>query len=90
LPGQQLISEGALFIWDVPLSGQAVGGVPSEMFFHFFKSFSDSAKCNLNIQAGGDNDHHKVEAVFKSFARAVKSAVGKTGSFELPSTKGAL
>jgi imidazoleglycerol-phosphate dehydratase/histidinol-phosphatase len=78
------------FIWDVPLSGPAVGGVPSEMFFHFFKSFSDSAKCNLNIIASGDNDHHKVEAVFKSFARAVKSAVRKTGNYDLPSTKGTL
>jgi imidazoleglycerol-phosphate dehydratase/histidinol-phosphatase len=67
-----------------------VGGVPSEMFFHFFKSFSDSAKCNLNIIASGDNDHHKVEAVFKSFARAVKSAVRKTGNYDLPSTKGTL
>lgn len=76
--------------WDVPISGQTVGGVPSEMFFHFFKSFSDSAKCNLNIIASGDNDHHKVEAVFKSFARAVKSAVRKTGNFDLPSTKGTL
>ena len=78
------------FIWDVPLSGPAVGGVPSEMFFHFFKSFSDSAKCNLNIIASGDNDHHKVEAVFKSFARAVKLAVRKTGNYDLPSTKGTL
>lgn len=76
--------------WDVPFSGQTIGSVPAEMFFHFFKSFSDSAKCNLNIIASGDNDHHKVEAVFKSFARAVKSAVRKTGSFDLPSTKGAL
>lgn len=77
-------------IWDVPLSGPTVGGVPSEMFFHFFKSFSDSAKCNLNIRADGDNDHHKVEAVFKSFARAVKSAVSRTGKHDLPSTKGTL
>lgn len=76
--------------WDVPLSGQTVGGLPAEMFFHFFKSFSDSAKCNLNIQGGGNNDHHKVEAVFKSFARALRSAVKKTGGFNLPSTKGAL
>ena len=78
------------FSWDVPITGTAVGGVPSEMFFHFFKSFSDSAKCNLNIIASGDNDHHKVEAVFKSFARAVKSAVRKTGNYDLPSTKGTL
>ncbi len=78
------------FIWDVPLTGPTVGGVPAEMFFHFFKSFSDSAKCNLNISVSGDNDHHKVEAVFKSFARAVKAAVSKSGNFDLPSTKGAL
>jgi imidazoleglycerol-phosphate dehydratase/histidinol-phosphatase len=64
--------------------------MPAEMFSHFFKSFSDNAKCNLNIKASGDNDHHKIEAVFKAFARALKAAVSKTGNYDLPSTKGKL
>jgi imidazoleglycerol-phosphate dehydratase/histidinol-phosphatase len=58
------------------------------MFSHFFKSFSDNAKCNLNIRAEGSNDHHKIEAVFKAVARALKMAVKQSDNFELPSTKG--
>ena len=62
-----------------------------EMFHHFFKSFTDSAKCNLNIKAEGDNDHHKIESVFKAFAKAIKMAVSQTDAhFNLPSTKGVL
>jgi imidazoleglycerol-phosphate dehydratase/histidinol-phosphatase len=60
------------------------------MFFHFFKSFSDNARCNLNIKADGANEHHKIEAVFKAFARAMKSAAKQTDNFSLPSTKGKL
>jgi imidazoleglycerol-phosphate dehydratase/histidinol-phosphatase len=60
------------------------------MIFHFFKSFSDNAKCNLNIKAEGENEHHKVEAIFKAFAKAIKMAVGKTGNYSIPSTKGTL
>ena len=52
-----------------------VGKMPTEMFFHFFKSFTDGAKCNLNIQAEGTNEHHKIEAIFKDFAKAIKMAV---------------
>jgi imidazoleglycerol-phosphate dehydratase/histidinol-phosphatase len=60
------------------------------MFFHFFKSFSDNAKCNLNIKAEGDNEHHKIEAIFKAFAKAIKIAVKLTDNYNLPSTKGRL
>lgn len=77
-------------VWDVSFTCESVGGIPSEMFFHFFKSFTDSAKCNLNLKAEGENNHHKAEALFKAFARAMKMAVKKSGNFNLPSTKGTL
>ena len=68
-----------------------VGGMPTEMFFHFFKSFTDTAKCNLNIKAEGKNEHHKIEAIFKAFARSIKMAVGQDiNNNQLPSTKGVL
>jgi imidazoleglycerol-phosphate dehydratase / histidinol-phosphatase len=76
--------------WNTAFTREKIGEMPTEMFFHFFKSFSDSAKCNLNIKAEGTNEHHKVEAIFKAFARALKMAVKKTDNFNLPSTKGAL
>jgi imidazoleglycerol-phosphate dehydratase/histidinol-phosphatase len=66
------------------------GEIPSEMFYHFFKSLCDSAKCNLNIKAEGENDHHKIEAIFKAFSKALKMAVKKTDNYDLPSTKGKL
>lgn len=77
-------------VWEVNFSREMIGEMPSEMFFHFFKSFSDSAKCNLNIKAEGQNEHHKIEAVFKAFAKSIKMAVQKTENFNLPTTKGAL
>jgi imidazoleglycerol-phosphate dehydratase/histidinol-phosphatase len=77
-------------VWDVKFSREKIGEVPTELFFHFFKSFSDSAKCNINIIAEGDNEHHKIEAVFKAFARAIKTAVRQTENFNMPSTKGSL
>lgn len=77
-------------VWDVKFNSQKTGEMPTEMFFHFFKSFSDSARCNLNIKAEGDNDHHKAEALFKAFARSIKMAAAKTGSGILPTTKGKL
>ncbi len=77
-------------IWNVNFAREMIGDIPSEMFFHFFKSFSDSAKCNLNINADGDNDHHKIEAIFKAFAKSLKMAVKKSDNFNLPSTKGTL
>ena len=75
--------------WDADFSRERVGELPTEMFYHFFKSFSDAAKCNLNIKAEGDNEHHKIEAIFKAFARAIKMAVKVEGT-DLPSTKGVL
>jgi len=77
-------------VWDVSFLRERIGEMPTEMFFHFFKSFSDNAKCNLNIKAEGQNEHHKIEAIFKAFAKAIKLAVKKTDNFNLPTTKGSL
>jgi imidazoleglycerol-phosphate dehydratase/histidinol-phosphatase len=77
-------------VWDVEFKREMIGEMPAEMFFHFFKSFSDNAKCNLNIKAEGDNEHHKIEAIFKAFAKAIRLAVKQTDNFNLPSTKGSL
>jgi imidazoleglycerol-phosphate dehydratase/histidinol-phosphatase len=78
-------------VWDATFSREKVGEMPTEMFFHFFKSFSDAAKCNLNISCQGENEHHKIEAIFKAFAKAVKMAVHRDPhSNQLPSTKGVL
>jgi imidazoleglycerol-phosphate dehydratase/histidinol-phosphatase len=77
-------------VWDAEFQREKIGEMPSEMFFHFFKSFSDTAKCNLNIKAEGNNEHHKIEAIFKAFAKAIKMAVSKTENFSIPSTKGSL
>ncbi len=76
--------------WDATFKATHLGELPTEMVSHFFKSFSDTARCNLNIKAEGDNDHHKVESIFKAFARAIKMAVRKDDSGVLPSTKGVL
>ncbi|MFT3981365.1 MAG: bifunctional histidinol-phosphatase/imidazoleglycerol-phosphate dehydratase HisB [Ferruginibacter sp.] len=78
-------------VWKVKFRREKLGDVPTEMFEHFFKSFSDAARCNLNIKATGKNDHHKIEAVFKAFAKAIKMAVQRNaGNNELPTTKGML
>jgi imidazoleglycerol-phosphate dehydratase / histidinol-phosphatase len=77
-------------VWEVEFLQEKVGELPSELFFHFFKSFSDNAKCNLNIKAEGQNEHHKIEAIFKAFAKAIKLAVKLTDNFNLPTTKGSL
>lgn len=78
-------------VWNVDFNREKIGDVPTEMFFHFFKSFTDSAKCNINIKAEGENEHHKIESVFKAFAKAIKMAVKQTDqNFNLPSTKGRL
>ena len=76
--------------WEAQFLNEKTGEMPSEMFFHFFKSFSDNARCNLNIKAEGSNDHHKIEAIFKAFARALKIAVRQTDNYNLPTTKGKL
>lgn len=77
--------------WEAEFKREMIGQMPTEMFFHFFKSFSDAAKCNLNIRAEGTNEHHKIEAVFKAFAKSIKMAVKQDpDKMFLPSTKGML
>ncbi len=77
-------------VWDADFKREQIGDLPTEMFMHFFKSFSDAALCNLNIKAEGDNEHHKIESIFKAWAKAIKMAIGKTEDFSIPSTKGVL
>ncbi|MCP4125038.1 MAG: bifunctional histidinol-phosphatase/imidazoleglycerol-phosphate dehydratase HisB [Bacteroidetes bacterium] len=76
-------------VWEAEFNREMVGDMPTEMFMHFFKSFSDAAGCNLNIKAEGSNEHHKIEAIFKGWAKAIKMAKTRSGR-ELPSTKGIL
>lgn len=78
-------------VWEAEFSREKIGDMPTEMFEHFFKSFSDAAKCNLHIQCSGSNEHHKIEAIFKAFAKAIRMAVKRDPfSQYLPSTKGVL
>ncbi|HLK27348.1 MAG TPA: bifunctional histidinol-phosphatase/imidazoleglycerol-phosphate dehydratase HisB [Puia sp.] len=78
-------------VWNTDFKREKIGEMPTEMFFHFFKSFSDAAKCNLNIECKGENEHHKIEAIFKAFAKAIHMAVKRDPmSNYLPSTKGVL
>ncbi len=77
-------------VWEAEFKREKIGDVPTEMFMHFFKSLSDSAKCNLNIKAEGENEHHKIESIFKAFAKALKMAVQQTNANNIPSTKGVL
>ncbi|WP_345951747.1 bifunctional histidinol-phosphatase/imidazoleglycerol-phosphate dehydratase HisB [Mucilaginibacter sp. PAMB04274] len=78
-------------MWEADFKREKVGDMPTEMFYHFFKSFTDAAKCNLNIKAEGYNEHHKIEAIFKAFAKAIKMAVRRdVNNMVLPSTKGVL
>ncbi|RZK78777.1 MAG: imidazoleglycerol-phosphate dehydratase HisB [Pedobacter sp.] len=81
----------AWIVWDAEFKREKVGDVPTEMFYHFFKSFTDAAKCNLNIKAEGENEHHKIESIFKAFAKAIKMAIKRDAEkLVLPSTKGVL
>ena len=78
-------------VWKAEFKREMIGKMPTEMFMHFFKSFSDAAKANLNIKAEGKNEHHKIEAIFKAFAKAIKSAIKRdSDKMILPSTKGSL
>lgn len=78
-------------VWDAEFKREKIGDMPTEMFFHFFKSFTDGAKANLNIKAEGQNEHHKIEAIFKAFAKSIKVAVKRdVDKMILPSTKGLL
>jgi imidazoleglycerol-phosphate dehydratase/histidinol-phosphatase len=97
LPMDDCLSQVALdfggrpwLVWDVDFKREMIGEMPTEMFMHFFKSFTDGAKCNLNIKSEGDNEHHKIESIFKAFAQAIKMAIAKTNNFSIPSTKGVL
>jgi imidazoleglycerol-phosphate dehydratase / histidinol-phosphatase len=79
-------------VWDATFKREKIGEMPTEMFYHFFKSFTDTSKCNLNIKAEGENEHHKIEAIFKGFAKSIKMAVKRDIKEldNLPSTKGVL
>ncbi|MCI4648273.1 bifunctional histidinol-phosphatase/imidazoleglycerol-phosphate dehydratase HisB [Phaeodactylibacter sp.] len=78
-------------VWEAEFKREKIGDMPTEMFFHFFKSFSDAAKANLNIKVEGTNEHHKIEAIFKAWARAIRMAKRRdTEHLQLPSTKGVL
>ncbi|MBN2520664.1 MAG: bifunctional histidinol-phosphatase/imidazoleglycerol-phosphate dehydratase HisB [Bacteroidales bacterium] len=98
LPMDESIAEVALdfggrnwLVWKTDFKREKIGEMPTEMFIHFFKSFTDTAKCNLYIKAEGENEHHKIEAVFKAFAKAIKNAKNRNVlNYELPSTKGVI
>ncbi len=78
-------------VWEAEFKREKIGDMPTEMFYHFFKSFSDTARCNLNIKCEGTNEHHKIEAIFKAFAKAIKMALKRDiNHAKLPSTKGML
>lgn len=97
LPMDDCLSQVALdfggrswLVWNAEFKREKIGEMPTEMFSHFFKSFCDGAKCNLNIKSEGENEHHKIESIFKAFAKAIKMAVQKDGTNCIPSTKGIL
>ena len=78
-------------VWEADFRREKIGDLPTEMFIHFFKSFSDHAQCNINLKAEGTNEHHKIEILFKAFARAIRMAIErKPGNTDLPTTKGTL
>lgn len=78
-------------VWDASFKREKIGDMPTEMFYHFFKSFSDTSKANINIKVEGDNEHHKIEAIFKAFAKSIKMAVRRDfNNNQIPSTKGIL
>ena len=78
-------------VWDAAFKREKIGDMPTEMFYHFFKSFSDAAKCNLNIKAEGENEHHKIESIFKALAKSIKMAMKRDfENMQLPTTKGLL
>ncbi len=99
LPMDECLSQVAIdfsgrpwLVWDASFKREKIGEMPTEMFMHFFKSFSDTSKCNLNIKCEGDNEHHKIESIFKAWAKAIKMAVKRNLNEldALPSTKGTL
>ncbi len=96
LPMDDVLAQVALdfggrswLVWEAEFNREKIGEMPTEMFYHFFKSFSDAARCNLNIKAEGNNEHHKIEGIFKAFAKSIKMAIRKEESvYTLPTTKG--
>lgn len=80
----------SFLVWDAAFKREKIGDVPSEMFEHFFQSFCQNARCNLNIKCEGKNEHHKIESIFKAFAKVLKMACNRTNNFQIPSTKGSL
>ena len=97
LPMDDVLAQAAIdfsgrpwIVWDATFKREMVGDMPTEMFYHFWKSFSDEAKCNLNIKVEGDNEHHKIEGIFKAVAKAIKMAKTRGSDLDLPSTKGML
>ena len=98
LPMDDVLAQVALdfsgrpwLVWEAEFKREKIGDMPTEMFYHFFKSFSDAAKCNLNVKAEGTNEHHKIEAIFKAVAKSIKMAVARdVHNMALPSTKGLL
>jgi imidazoleglycerol-phosphate dehydratase/histidinol-phosphatase len=98
LPMDDVLAQAAIdfsgrpwIVWEAEFKREKIGDMPTEMFYHFFKSFSDAARCNLNIKAEGQNEHHKIEAIFKAVAKSIKMAlVCDAGKMEIPSTKGIL
>jgi len=76
--------------WKVEFKREYIGDVPTEMFLHFFKSFSDAARCNIDVRCDGDNEHHKIESIFKAFAKCLGAASSLSGDYQLPSTKGVI
>ena len=99
LPMDETLAQVALdfggrpwLVWEAEFKREKIGEMPTEMFMHFFKSFSDTSKCNLNVKVAGENEHHKIEAIFKAFAKAIKMAikVNPDEREQLPSTKGVL
>jgi imidazoleglycerol-phosphate dehydratase/histidinol-phosphatase len=95
LPMDDVLAQVAIgrpwLVWEAEFKREKVGDMPTEMFYHFFKSFSDAAKCNLNVKAEGANEHHKIEAIFKAVAKSIKMAVARdSNNMQLPSTKGLL
>jgi imidazoleglycerol-phosphate dehydratase / histidinol-phosphatase len=76
--------------WEVTFKREKIGEMPTEMFYHFFKSFSDAAKCNLYIKADGENEHHIIESIFKAFAKILRMASNKTDNYSIPSSKGSI
>ncbi|MFD2717788.1 bifunctional histidinol-phosphatase/imidazoleglycerol-phosphate dehydratase HisB [Hymenobacter monticola] len=97
LPMDEALAQAAIdfsgrpwLVWDAEFRRERVGDLPTELFFHFFKSFTDNARATLNISCQGDNEHHKIEAIFKAVAKAIKMALQRDESGKIPSTKGVL